>query len=80
MYMSNLAEVLESLDSGARAHADPTEQAGELYASDESPLTADELETLLGPAPRRRDAQRKRLRLVRFRDNFSGDFRPFRVR
>lgn len=68
MTMSNLAEVLESLDSD------------ELYASDESPLTADELETLLGPAPRRRDAQRKRLRLVRFCDNFSGDFQLFRVR
>lgn len=80
MYMSNLAEVLESLDSGARVHADTTEQAGELYASDESPLTVEELETLLGPASPLRRRNRKRLRFVRYCDNFSGEFRPFRVR
>ncbi len=80
MTMSNLAEVLESLDSGVLAHADTTEHPGELYASDQSPLSVDELETLLGPASPLRHANRKRLRLAVFRDNFSGDFRPFRIR
>jgi hypothetical protein len=78
--MSNLAALLDDLESGGRAHADTTEQAVDLLVTAESPLTADELETLLGAAPQPRDRERRRLRLVRFRDNFSGDFRPFRVR
>jgi hypothetical protein len=80
MYMSNLAALLEELESGVPANADTMENAGDLIATRESPLTEDELETLLRPASLPQRGYRKRLRLVRFCDNFSGDFRPFRIR
>jgi hypothetical protein len=79
MYMSNLAALLEELESGVPANADTMENAGDLIATRESSLTEDELETLLGPASPLCRGNRKR-RLVRFRDNSSGDFRPFRIR
>lgn len=80
MYMSNLAALLDDLESEACTSTDTMEHGGDLITPRESPLTADELGTLLGPAPPLRGRARKRLRLVLFHDNFSGDFRPFRIR
>lgn len=68
MTMSNLATVLEELESD-----DPC-------VHHESPLAADELATLLGVAPPLGTRRRKRRRLACFRDNYSGDFGLFRVR
>jgi len=80
MYLSNLAALLEELEPRDGVAANTIECGSELALTPESPLTADQLETLLGPAPPLGGRTHKRPRFVPFRDNFSGDFRPFRIR
>ncbi|HEY4646864.1 MAG TPA: hypothetical protein VIH25_11360 [Steroidobacteraceae bacterium] len=80
MDMSNLAVLLDALEPQACVSAAATEPRCALFETDESPLNSDAIEVPMATPPQALARRRKRRRLIRFRDNFSGDFAAFRIR
>jgi hypothetical protein len=79
MNLSNLAAVLAELEPLACVPAPATRLRCDLIETEELPVNPEAIEALITMPLRAHARRRKRRRLTPFRDNYSGDFRPFRI-